>query len=106
MAASNVPQLLQEAADFVQMFEYQQAVDKFHEAYQLEPENTEVLDNLAEVLLELGEVEDAHNISFSRHTTRSLPFSQLLPFLPSLWRCHYSFPSSAPLLPFASRPRL
>ena len=63
MAAPSIDGLLAEAAAFVEQYEYQAAVDKFHEAYQLEPENTLVLDSLAEVLLEIGHVDDALNIS-------------------------------------------
>jgi thioredoxin-like negative regulator of GroEL len=63
MNGSTVERLLAEAAAFVEQYEYQAAVDKFHEAYQLEPDNTMVLDNLSEVLLEIGQVDDALNIS-------------------------------------------
>lgn len=66
MSSSSVEQLLQEADELVQMYEYQKSVDKLHEAYQLSPNNTDVLDKLAEVLLEVGQIEDAQNISFYR----------------------------------------
>ena len=66
MEVSSVDELLAEAASLVERYEFQEAVNKFHEAHQLEPENTTVLDNLAEVLLELGQVDDAQHISFER----------------------------------------
>lgn len=68
MDTDSVSELLAQAAELVQMFEYQDAVNKFYEAHQLEPENTKVLDSLAEVLLEIGHVDDAQHISCNRQT--------------------------------------
>jgi len=62
---SDVNTLLAEATELVQMYEYQAAVDKYGEAYNMEPENTLILDSLAEVLLEIGDVEHAQEISFN-----------------------------------------
>ena len=56
MDTTTVAELLEEASELVQRFQYQEAVHKFYEANQLEPDNTQVLDSLAEALLELGQV--------------------------------------------------
>lgn len=63
MELASVDELLAQAAELVEQYEFQAAVNKFYEAHQLEPDNTTVLDNLSEVLLELGLVEDAQHIS-------------------------------------------
>lgn len=69
MDVDAVSDLLAEAAELVQMGDYQDAVQKFSEAHQLDPENTTVLDSLAEVLLEIGQVDDAQHISNRQQAT-------------------------------------
>ena len=74
MAAVSVDDILAEAAELVQMYEYQAAVDKYGEAYNMEPDNTVILDSLAEVLLEIGEVDNAQVISFNGATRYTFLF--------------------------------
>lgn len=90
MDTDSVTELLAEAAELVQMFEYQEAVQKFYEAHQLEPENTTVLDQLAEVLLEIGQVDDAQHISIKQHRAQLL----VSPFHSPLHLNHSNFPTT------------
>ena len=75
MELASVEDLLAQAAELVEQYEFQAAVNKFYEAHQLEPDNTTVLDNLSDVLLELGLVEDAQHISLKAIQPRFLFFS-------------------------------
>lgn len=99
MDTDTITELLAEAAELVQMFEYQEAVQKFYEAHQLEPENTTVLDQLAEVLLEIGQVDDAQHISNEPHTDQPLSTS-FAPSFPPL-TAHLLPPFAYLIVPYA-----
>ena len=59
-----VDELLDKAADCIEKYELELACKFFEKALFLEPENTNVLDEFAQLLLEIGKSERATNISF------------------------------------------
>jgi len=62
----SVEDLLKRAEQYLQSIETVQLAEKFYaKALELEPENTSIMDDYAECLLELDEVDRAGEISFS-----------------------------------------
>lgn len=57
-------QLLDLAKQDIYAFEYEKAHEKLLEAHRLNPTNTEVLDLHSEVLIEVGMIKEAKEISF------------------------------------------
>lgn len=45
-------------------FQYDEALDYYKQALEIDPTNTDVLDAVGEVLIDLGDVENAQQISF------------------------------------------
>lgn len=55
--------LFEEAAALVEQYEYEEAVDRFQQAHNLAPQNTIIMDYFADALLEIGQVDEAQQIS-------------------------------------------
>eukprot|EP01098_Paradermamoeba_levis_P007319 TRINITY_DN3016_c0_g1_i1.p1 TRINITY_DN3016_c0_g1~~TRINITY_DN3016_c0_g1_i1.p1 ORF type:complete len:418 (-),score=170.93 TRINITY_DN3016_c0_g1_i1:177-1304(-) len=76
---------LTEAENAIEMFEYETAVNCYYKALELEPKNTKIMDDLGEILLEMGDLSNAyHMLKQSIHFapnegwTKYLNFGQLL----------------------------
>lgn len=68
MADSNT--LLAQAREHIYQFEYEKAHDILNRARELDPNNTELLDLHAELLIEVNMTEEAKQISFLRQFLR------------------------------------
>jgi len=54
--------LIQKAEEDASQFEFESAADFYRKALDLSPENTEIMDDFGDVLLELGQTEEAKKI--------------------------------------------
>eukprot|EP01097_Dermamoeba_algensis_P010315 TRINITY_DN7562_c0_g1_i1.p1 TRINITY_DN7562_c0_g1~~TRINITY_DN7562_c0_g1_i1.p1 ORF type:complete len:336 (-),score=85.38 TRINITY_DN7562_c0_g1_i1:152-1159(-) len=55
-------ELLQKAEKAIERFEYDKAVNFYTRALELEPTNTSIMDDMAEILLEMGDFTNAHQL--------------------------------------------
>jgi thioredoxin-like negative regulator of GroEL len=63
--SNSVQSLIEQAEEAAAMFDLGTAIQKYNQALEIEPSNVQVLDDLAEILLEIHDFENAHKISFS-----------------------------------------
>ena len=59
----SVEQLIRDANRHLERLELEEACQLFQRAHMLRPEDTNIMDALADVLIQLGDVEEAMNVS-------------------------------------------